>query len=1230
LIDILYIDDEKDLLEICKYYLEKSEDLHVAIALSAAEAFKLIEEHNFDAIISDYQMPRMDGIEFLKSLRSMGNDMPFILFTGRGREEVVIEALNSGADFYLQKGGNPKAQFHELEYKVREAVRRSRAERDLHRLNKELLAIKECNKAMIRARTEQELLDDICRIVGDIAGYKLAWIGMGQDDDAKSILPVAWSGLYDEYVKNIHASWGDNERGRGVTGSAIRSGSTVFIHDFTSDERMLPWRDTALKLGFHSSISIPLKGENKTFGSLTLYSDKTNGFSADETSLLEEMAGDLAFGIISLRTTKERAEAEKAKLVSEEKLNSLFKNMLNGFAYCQMVFDDQGRPLDFIYLDVNAAFTKLTGLENVIGRRVTDIIPGVKEMTPELFEIYGRVSMTGMSETLDINFTPLNIWLHISVYSPEKGFFVAIFENVTQQKRMEIERELMIEFLKIINEERTLKNLIHATASFFQKKSGCEAVGIRLQQGDDFPYYECHGFPDDFIRTENTLCARDEKGTIIRDFSGNPIIECMCGNVICGRFDPAKPFFTSHGSFWSNCTTELLANTTDEDRQARTRNRCNGEGYESVALVPLKVGDRILGLLQFNDRRKGMFSLDALRQWERMAGYLGMAVSEIIARDKLREDEARYRSLIHNNSDAIVLIQPDGCIMAANSAACCAFKMTEEEIISTGWRGISPSDGVDFFLDKNCMLYGARNELDFLRKDGTLFIGEVVADEFLDLEGRLQIVVTIRDITERKKAEQDLATSQQLLSKILNTSPNLVYLYDLKEHCNIFANREVVEFLGYSPEQLVEMGPHLFERILHPDDVENVMRYQDEIRVLQDGEVIEAEYRMRRADGTWCWLRSRDTVFDRDADGSVRNELGVAEDVTRNKEALEALRQSEEKFRLITEGSPDSIIIQNNDLRYTWALNPQLGMTLADMIGKTDYEILQKEDADMLTSMKKEVLENAKSIKFNLCLTSPRGGREYFDGTYSPRYDSNGHILGIIGYFRNITEMVHTQEALGEANRKLNLLSSISRHDMQNKLSVLNGYLEILSEQADQPSLKPLFDNIGRTIGQLNALIKFTKNYENVGIKAPQWQDIHELVETAKGKVNLDRITLVNDVPEGKEMLADPMVNNVFSNLIENVVRHGDRATRIVFRLEEHVDGVAVLCEDDGIGISPKVREELFKRVMMSDHGLGLFLSQEILSITDINITEEGIPGQGAKFVITVPATRYRDKEPEV
>jgi DNA-binding response OmpR family regulator len=128
---VLLVDDEPMLLEIGKLFLERQEGIRVQTAASAREGLGHLEQGGFDIVVSDYQMPEMDGIEFLKQVKDRGDTTPFIIFTGKGREEVVIEALNSGADFYVQKGGDPTAQFTDLTHKIRQAVRRQEMEKRL-------------------------------------------------------------------------------------------------------------------------------------------------------------------------------------------------------------------------------------------------------------------------------------------------------------------------------------------------------------------------------------------------------------------------------------------------------------------------------------------------------------------------------------------------------------------------------------------------------------------------------------------------------------------------------------------------------------------------------------------------------------------------------------------------------------------------------------------------------------------------------------------------------------------------------------------------------------------------------------------------------------------------------------------------------------------------------------------------------------------------------------------
>jgi putative nucleotidyltransferase with HDIG domain len=328
------------------------------------------------------------------------------------------------------------------------------------------------------------------------------------------------------------------------------------------------------------------------------------------------------------------APSSEVTAVGSPGLN-LLDSMLDGYALCRMLYDDEGAPRDFVYLEINPAFEELTGLRDVVGRPVSDVIPGIHESNPELLALYGRVARGGERQTFESYLPTLRRWFAVSVYRPSPDHFVSVFENITERKRTDRERESVVEFLRLLSEGRGMRDLVERVLAFVRSHSGCDAVGIRLRDGDDFPYYETRGFPPEFVAAERYLCARDAAGDLVRDAAGDPVVDCMCGNVVRGRFDPAQPFFTAAGSFCSNGTSAMLAATTDADRLTHTRNRCNGDGYESVLLVALRSGEEPLGLLQLNDKLPDAFTPHDVALWERLAGYLAAALAKVRAEEGL-------------------------------------------------------------------------------------------------------------------------------------------------------------------------------------------------------------------------------------------------------------------------------------------------------------------------------------------------------------------------------------------------------------------------------------------------------------------------------------------------------------------------------------------------------------------------------------------------------------------
>lgn len=194
-----------------------------------------------------------------------------------------------------------------------------------------------------------------------------------------------------------------------------------------------------------------------------------------------------------------------------------------------------------------------------------------------------------------------------------------------------------------------LRQILTKILSEVYSISDCQSIGIRLSNNGDYPYYVHRGFPDFFIAKENSVCAKDDDNNLLFDENGNLLLECMCGNVLKGRFDPTLPHFTEKGSFWTNSTTQLLKSTTEKELQGRTRNMCNHSGYESVALIPMRTGNITLGLIQMNDPRENMFTLHEIENYEDVADHIGSVVFNALEIQKKMNDVLELVNKLKSN-----------------------------------------------------------------------------------------------------------------------------------------------------------------------------------------------------------------------------------------------------------------------------------------------------------------------------------------------------------------------------------------------------------------------------------------------------------------------------------------------------------------------------------------------------------------------------------------------------
>ncbi|HEY3451046.1 MAG TPA: PAS domain S-box protein [Myxococcales bacterium] len=322
---------------------------------------------------------------------------------------------------------------------VSDITERKRDVEALRRSNRELRALSLCNQALIRATDERTLLGDICRIVCDEAGYRMAWVGYVEHDEAKAIRPVAWAGFDSGYLAQAHISWAeDSEAGRGPGGIAARSGQPLSVQDIATEPRMAAWREQALLRGYRSCIALPLKDEGAAvFGILLVYSSEPDAITAEEMRLMEELAGDLAFGIVSLRTRAERKRAERGLALMSFALNNVHE--------AAFLIEEDAR-----FFNVNEEACRILGYtrEELLAKTVSDVDPDFplgrwfdhwRELKSE-----GSLTFEGRHRAKDGRFIPVEVSANYFEYGGQ-GYNLALVRDIAERKRAERERERLLE-----------------------------------------------------------------------------------------------------------------------------------------------------------------------------------------------------------------------------------------------------------------------------------------------------------------------------------------------------------------------------------------------------------------------------------------------------------------------------------------------------------------------------------------------------------------------------------------------------------------------------------------------------------------------------------------------------------------------------------------------------------------------------------------------------------------
>ncbi|MEW6444113.1 MAG: PAS domain S-box protein [bacterium] len=464
------------------------------------------------------------------------------------------------------------------------------------------------------------------------------------------------------------------------------------------------------------------------------------------------------------------------------------------------------------------------------------------------------------------------------------------------RSRAEANQSLLTDILQILNRGGDLHALIADTLRSIRKSSGFDAVGLRLRQGEDYPYFEYDGFSEEFLQKENFLCERGGDGAIVRDADGRAVLECTCGLVLSGRTDPTMTCFTTGGSFWTNSSPELLALPLEADPRTHPRNRCIHAGYDSVGLFPIRSGKEVLGLLQLNGRRSGLFASDLIAFYETLAQNIGLALQRAVAEEALRLSEEKFVLAFANNPAAISLTRlADGLFLDVNDTWVALNGYTREEAIGHSirtmriWPSVEDNKRfVEELKDKGSI---PGWEQEFHKKSGEVFVAQLSA-QVLSVRGEKLILSTLVDITERKRAEQALRESEERLRLAWEATRDVIWDWDVENDAQRWSSAGAEVFGWTDAVEAPQTAAWWSERV-HPDDRLRVA--EGFHRVLDDASRHQwkDEYRFLRRNGSVANVLDRGFVL-RDASGKPKRMIGSMQDITERKAAEEALRQSRE------------------------------------------------------------------------------------------------------------------------------------------------------------------------------------------------------------------------------------------------------------------------------------------------------------------------------------------------
>lgn len=612
--------------------------------------------------------------------------------------------------------------------------------------------------------------------------------------------------------------------------------------------------------------------------------------------------------------------------------------------------------------------------------------------------------------------------------------------------------------------------------------------------------------------------------------------------------------------------------------------------------------------------------------------------------EEIRVSEERISAIFLTSPIGIVLFDPGDQIIQANPAAITLF----------GIMGIPDLMRYSFMNDPNlsesvkekirtreAFSTEIAYDVSFARLEGlyktsgsgTMYLRIIVTPVTFSIsEIRSGFFMMIEDISPRYRIESEMRKLTRQLGQIMDASNDGFFVYHIAEDM-ITLSTHLKEMFGIFSDKEDYPLPEILERI-HEKDKEQIKSL---FYSLAQGShtAVSLEIQLLNQRNEWIWVYFRGKVTGVDETGTPLTLAGAVTDITRRKISEQKLLESENFNRGLVDSLPDYLMVydtsgtilfvNDSSTRAMKAMNGEIiGRNILDFIvpemrpyvkmqseKRFRGEIFEPYEVKMLRS-DSSVIDaeiQASVIMFN---EQPAILSVLTDVTRRKRNEED-----LARYAETLKETV---EALASSNKKLNLLSNVTRHDILNQIHIVMSYLALLDESSPDPEIEPFLLKIASAVGFIQRHIEFTRNYQEIGGHSPTWQSPGEIIRKMNFEGKDTRINLDN-----LEIYADPLLPKVFENLLDNAIRHGGHVTTISVSYEVKQDNALVIVwEDDGTGVPDDAKSRIFEHGYGKNTGLGLFLIREILALTGITIYETGIDGSGAQFCLLVPEEKYR------